>query len=300
MIDQAARLRQLVGMSEGEGTHTAVVRNLRTGAKLPGSAHVIAVTSGKGGVGKTTLVANLAFLLSEMNSRVLVVDADLGLANVDVMLGIDPGRHIGHLMLANSSPEEVAVEGPRGMMVISGGSGLRELADAGSEERAELIRKLQDYFSTFDYVLIDTSPGIGSNVMDFIEVADDVLLVTTPEPTSIRDSYAALKTIVAKIPNASITPVVTSAVEISARQAVSALNHVTRKFLDREWTLWQMVDSDPLVGRTIQARKLLVSMYPKSPAAIALCRIAKFLMARKEAAGKVDPRGGNGFVLGKV
>jgi flagellar biosynthesis protein FlhG len=203
-------------------------------------------------------------------------------------------------MLANSSPEEVAVEGPRGMMVISGGSGLRELADAGSEERAELIRKLQDYFSTFDYVLIDTSPGIGSNVMDFIEVADDVLLVTTPEPTSIRDSYAALKTIVAKIPNASITPVVTSAVEISARQAVSALNHVTRKFLDREWTLWQMVDSDPLVGRTIQARKLLVSMYPKSPAAIALCRIAKFLMARKEAAGKVDPRGGNGFVLGKV
>lgn len=297
MIDQAARLRQLVENSGNAHTNTS---NAASGAKLPSSAHVIAVTSGKGGVGKTTLVANLAFILSEMNAKVLVVDADLGLANVDVMLGLDPGRHIGHLMMTNSTPRDVAVEGPRGMMVISGGAGLRELADAGSEDRAELIGKLVGYFAEFDYVLIDTSPGISSSVTDFLEIADDVLLVTTPEPTSIRDSYAALKTIVAKIPNGFVTPVVTSATEVSAKQAISALNHVTSKFLGREWSSWRMIDSDPLVGRTIQARKLLMNVYPKSPAAIALCKLAKFIMARKEEVGRIAPRGGNEFVLGKI
>jgi len=269
--DQASSLRQLV--SDDKPVDFANPGAVRAG----NGARVIAVTSGKGGVGKTILTVNLALLLAELPAGVLVVDADLGLANVDVMLGMEPGRHIGHLLLAGCLPGEVAATGPGGIKVISGGSGLQELADASRADRLMLLEKLHSYYENFDYVLVDTSPGIGPEVTDFLQRADDVLLVTTPEPTSLRDTYAALKAITREMPGREIILIVNCAAPGQAEQAIEALNHVARKFLKRQCDCWYQVEPDPMVCRTIRDRKPLVRAYPRSPAAACLRRLAKAL-----------------------
>lgn len=276
MKDQAAKLRRLVGMDEP-------VSDVAVQTAAPSNARVISVTSGKGGVGKTTIAVNLALLLAETSS-VLLLDADLGLANVDVMLGIKTGRHIGHLLLPATSAQDVAADGPLGMKVISGGSGLRELADAGSAERAALLEKLRSYFGCFDYVVIDTSPGIGAEVVDFLRDADEILLVTTSEPTSIQDAYAAAKTIMQALPGKEVTPVVTSATERQAKQAMEALNQVTERFLDITFVHWHLIESDQIVSRAINERKPLVRSYPRTPAAICLRRLANEIVSRPTAA----------------
>lgn len=266
MTDQAANLRALISGS-------VVVRDT---VKSSMDTRVITITSGKGGVGKTMLTVNLALLLAEMDKRVLIVDADLGLANVDVMMGLPAGRHVGHLMLADYSADDAAADGPLGIRVISGGSGLRELADASADDRQSLLKKLSAYYRQFDYVLFDTSPGIGSDVMDFTRHADDVLLVTTPEPTSLRDTYASLKTLAAEMPEVEPRLIVNMAAsEDQARQAVSALNEVSTRFLARPYQTWHVIESDPLVARSIRDRKPLILCYPRSAAAGCMRRLAK-------------------------
>jgi len=267
MTDQASRLRALVM------DHEPAADTVR---EPDGDTSIIAVTSGKGGVGKTTIAVNLAVLFAELGERVLLVDADLGLANVDVLLGLEFGRHMGHLLMADYMPEDVTVEGPRGMRVISGGSGLRELANASAADRRMLLDKLSGYYRTFDRVIIDTSPGIGADVTDFLSGADEILLVTTVEPTSLRDTYAALKSMTPMCHNDSSIRLVINMVtsEAQAAQAVAALNEVTDRFLDRRFDNWHFVTSDGLVGRAIRARKPLVCEYRRSAAALCLRKLS--------------------------
>ncbi len=266
-MDQASKLRALVA-GDGPSAPAAVCEPGRDG-------RVIAVTSGKGGAGKTTVAVNLAVLFAEMGERVLLVDADLGLANVDVMLGLEFGRHLGHLLMTGCAPEEIAVEGPLGIRVISGGSGLRELADASSADRALLLKKLSEYYRRYDRVVIDTSPGIGSDVTDFLRGAEEVLLVTTAEPTSLRDTYAALKSMAGAANNGSIGLIVNMAAsEAQAAQAAAVLNEVTGRFLGRRFDEWFCISSDSLVPRSIRAGKPLVREYRRSPAALCLRQLA--------------------------
>lgn len=278
MIDQAWKLRALV--TEGGLPSPSAV------CEPDGDVHVIAVTSGKGGVGKTTIAVNLAVLLAEMGERVLLVDADLGLANVDVMLGLEFGRHLGHLLMPECMPDDVAVEGPAGMRVISGGSGLRQLADASGADRTMLLDKLTEYYSRFDRVVIDTSPGIGSDVTDFLRGADEILLVTTPEPTSLRDTYAAMKSMAPLAhDDGSVRLIVNMAAsEAQAAQAVAVLNEVTVKFLDRHFTDWCHVALDSMVARSIRAGRPLVREYRRSAAALCMRQLAGSLELRTRSA----------------
>jgi len=281
--DQATKLRLLVSESEKRNQKKGVYPVSVT--LSPKNTRVIAVTSGKGGVGKTTLAVNLALLLSRMPAKVLLVDADLGLANVDVMLDIDNGRHLGHLLMTNCTAEEVAADGPNGIKVISGGSGLRDLADAGSEGRAIILEKLAAYCANFDYVVVDTSPGIGEDVVDFLQWADDLLLVTTTEPTSITDAYAALKVASTEMPGKDVVVVVNSADTVQASQAVTVINNVANKFLGRHCNCWYPIEHDALVGRAIRERKPFVDTYPKSRAAECLERLASELYFRRSPVG---------------
>lgn len=284
MIDQAARLRAMV--SDGNIPLRKSSVELKTPRCSGHETRVIAVTSGKGGVGKTTIAVNLAVLLAESGAKVLIVDADLGLANVDVMLGLDSARHIGHLMMTDFTPDDIATVGPAGVRVISGGSGLRELAEASGPDRRALISRLKAYYGQFDYVFIDTSPGIRDEVVDFLMGADEVLLVTTPEPTSLRDTYAALKTLDRRIPDRALRIIVNaSGSDVDARNAIEVLNSVTSKFLGRHYDRWHRIQSDELVGRSVHAHRAIVGLFPRSSASVCMQSLAHQLqLARHDCA----------------
>lgn len=189
MQDQATRLRQLVGDKTEYKTLVTEDNSasLRTGAK------VLAVTSGKGGVGKTNITVNLAIALKRAGKKVLVIDADLGMANVDVVLGSRSHKHLLNLLEDGVELNNVLINGPYGVKYISGGSGIEKAIDFSMEQRQLLMQKLAACGSQADIILLDTGAGLGKNVMDFVLAADEVLLITTPEPTALTDAYAMMK-----------------------------------------------------------------------------------------------------------
>ena len=186
-MDQAARLRQLAESLSKQ-------RKDNQAAPFPeGGTRVIAVTSGKGGVGKTNITVNLAIALSRAGLRTLIVDADIGMANVDVVLGTLSHKHLLNLLEQGSRLEDILMHGPYGINYISGGSGIEKAQDFSPSQRKILMEKLGGVSKLADVILVDTGAGLGKNVMDFILAADEVILVTTPEPTSLTDAYAVMK-----------------------------------------------------------------------------------------------------------
>jgi flagellar biosynthesis protein FlhG len=163
-----------------------------TGNK-PASPHVISVTSGKGGVGKTTIVANMAILLSKLGKRVLIFDADLGLANIDIMLGLSSKHDISDLLEGKCPIDDILLQGPAGIKIIPASSGIQELSNLSYEQQLTIMVALDELSHDFDYMLVDTGAGISSNVMYFNSAAQRVIVVVTPEPTSITDAYAVIK-----------------------------------------------------------------------------------------------------------
>ncbi len=159
----------------------------------PKQISTIAVTSGKGGVGKTNIVANLAISLQRQGKKVLIFDADLGLSNIDILFGMAPRYNIHHLLKGERSLEEVIVKGPEGVMVLPASSGIEELTRINEFERLRLLDEFDSFDEDVDVLLIDTSGGISSNVTFFCMAAQDIVVVITPEPTSLTDAYALIK-----------------------------------------------------------------------------------------------------------
>jgi flagellar biosynthesis protein FlhG len=164
---------------------------------------IIAVSSGKGGVGKTNIAINLALSYAQMGKRVVVMDADLGLANVNVVLGIIPKYNLYHLIRKQKKMREIIQDTSYGIQIVAGASGFSKIANLTEEERSNFISELSD-LSTADILIIDTGAGVSNNVLSFIAAADDVLIITTPEPTAITDAYGIIKIIATEIENVNL------------------------------------------------------------------------------------------------
>lgn len=261
-MDQASRLRAIV--DEGK-----TIKNAR----------VIAVTSGKGGVGKTSLSVNLAMELTKKGKKVIIFDADFGLANVEVMLGIRPRYNLLDLIHNDKSISEIITNGPRQIGFISGGSGVSELATLDSESIKMLISKLAQLDDLCDVLIIDTGAGITDSVMEFVMVSPEVILVVTPEPTSITDSYSLLKILRRKD---SFNPLYKTINVIANRvsdddegiEIFNKINTVSSKFLNVKLTYLGSVMQDKNASMAVIEQKPIVEAFPDSAASKSISMIA--------------------------
>lgn len=252
MHDQASTLRKLA-----EERDTAIRRNMR----------VIAVSSGKGGVGKTSLVVNLALALSEQNHRVIILDGDLGLANVDVAFGITPHYSIRHLLSGEKGIEEILYPVDGGIKVLPGASGVIELANLDRGQLKNVLLNLGRLEKITDILLIDTGAGLGHNVLNFICASDDVIVVMTPEPPSMTDAYGLLKSIKNQADKLNINIVVNRVKnETEAKQSYQRLEQAATKFLGISLNLLGWIYDDPLVGKSVMEQKPVGISYPQSHA----------------------------------
>jgi len=183
MMDQADNLRNLINKNSAEHKRIEL------------SSRVITVTSGKGGVGKTNFSLNLAIQFSKFNKRVVIIDADFGLANIEVLFGILPKYNLADVLRGEKDVEDVLTDGPMGIKFISGGSGLRELSNITEKQLNYFINNFSYLDAISDIIIIDTGAGISKSVVNFIKASDETIIVTTPEPTSVTDAYALIKTI---------------------------------------------------------------------------------------------------------
>jgi flagellar biosynthesis protein FlhG len=242
---------------------------------------VIAVTSGKGGVGKTHLAANLAVLAARAGRRVLLVDADLGLANADIVLGITPTHHLGHLLDGTATAEEVLTPGPRGLRVLSASSGVQTLTHLTDEQKLTLVAAFEPFDQRFDFVLIDCGAGIGDNVLFFAGAAHEALLVVTPEPTSLSDAYATVKVLSQDAGVRHFSVIANQAADFQGRDVFRRLTQVTDRFLDARLVYLGHVPRDEDLTRALKVQQPLVELYPRSPASRALSALADQLLLSK-------------------
>ncbi|MCX5759541.1 MAG: MinD/ParA family protein [Candidatus Hydrogenedentes bacterium] len=231
-------------------------------------ARVLAVTSGKGGVGKTTASVNLAIALAKQGKRVIVLDADLGLANVEVLMGLNSYYNLQHVIDGEKRMRDILVKGPAGIEIAPGTSGLAKLADLNARARQNVLDRLQDLQEMADFVIIDTMAGIGQNAVRFAAAADEVLLVTTPEPSAIVDAYATIKTIVGIREDATFRLIVNMAA--SPQQALAVMTNLTRvarQYLGLTLSYLGHIVRDPHVTQSVMQSNPFTVAFPTSPAA---------------------------------
>lgn len=243
-------------------------------------ALTVAVGSGKGGVGKTSLVANLAICLAKTGLRVTVVDGDMGLANIDVLLGLVPKLTIEHFFREHVPLDEIAVEGPAGVRVVPAGSGLPELTQLGADDLLRFVEGIGRLRESADVVLIDTAAGIGEGACRLWLLADRFLLVTWPEPTALVDAYAALKVLCRRGPQHPVGIVANGVADEDEAQAVHRrLQVAARKFLERDVALDGYVVRDEAVADAARRQRAVVLAHPLSPASRSYERLALHLAA---------------------
>lgn len=242
---------------------------------------VIAVTSGKGGVGKTNVVTNIAYLFSSAGKRVFVLDADIGLANIDVMLGLTPEYNLQHVFCGEKTLADIIVEGPGGMKILPASSGVQELAELTQEQKLHLLSEFSTLTDSIDLFLIDTGAGISSNVMYFNMAAQDRIVIVTPEPTSITDAYAIMKVMSKKYSVARFSMIVNQVRnEQEARQLYSNLSGVAEQFLNISIDYLGYIVADGNVTRSVKHQQPVSVLYPESPASLCYVQLAKKILTR--------------------
>ncbi len=256
MIDQAEKLRLMMKKSRP-------------------AAHIIAVTSGKGGVGKSNVAANLAICLRASGKKVVLMDADLGLANLDVILNVRARYTLAHLVAGKRQIEQVIQKGPGGIRLICGASGLTELTELNEFQRQNLVRELTKLEQQTDYIIIDTGAGISEGVLCFCEAARQTLIVTTPEPTSITDAYAMIKRLVQGHSGTRLSVLVNMAESrTEARNVYQRVAQAAKRFLsvtvyDAGYVLY-----DEHVSEAVHQSEPLVLAYPRCSASYCFLALA--------------------------
>lgn len=247
------------------------------------SARVVAVTSGKGGVGKTSISVNLALQMQAQGKRVVILDADFGLANVEVMLGIRPQYNLADLIFNNKSIDEIITEGPMGVGFISGGSGVQDLVNLDKEKLKKLIAELVKLDNLYDIVLIDTGAGISDSVIEFVLSSPEVLLVVTPEPTSITDAYSLLKAVNRKKEfnkEQKSIKVITNRVEHAeeGQEIYGKISIVVSKFLNIQLEYLGYIPIDKRIANAVMEQKPISISAPNSEPAIRIKSICNGLL----------------------
>ena len=245
-------------------------------------ARVITVTSGKGGVGKSNVSVNLALQLARKGKRVIILDADFGLANVEIMLGIRPKYNLADVMFRGRDIKEIISTGPENIGIISGGSGIKELANIGSDQMQLLVNVMYELDAIADFIIIDTGAGISSNVMEMILSSTEVILVATPEPTSITDAYALLKTL-RRHPDYKTDSLKIHVVgnrtqnNNEGRELFEKLSSVVKKFLDMDMEYLGAIPFDNFLQKAVMRQQPVSVAFPNAPSAKALFHMAEVI-----------------------
>ncbi len=265
MLDQADALRTL--FQDKAVCSAAAPRSSR--------AYTVAVTSGKGGVGKTSIAVNLAVLLSRLGRRVRLVDADFGLSNAEFMLGVAPKHNLEDVARGCIDARDAWVDAPGGIKLLSSGSAVQGMANVDGATGAELVGQVLDGVSDEEVVIVDTGPGISASVVSLLALADEVMVVTTPEPTSIADTYAAIKVLTSFCPNTQITLVANCCASPGQASSIATgLEQICLRFLERSFERHEYLPYDRDVSHAIQLQKPLVVSSPRSATVTWLRKIA--------------------------
>lgn len=261
MEDQAQKLRELMKTKPQTG-QTGPTKKTR----------IITVASGKGGVGKTNLSVNLAIAYAKIGKKVIVMDADLGLANVNIMLNVIPKYNLYHVIRKQKTMREIMIDTEFGIQILAGASGFSKIANLSEEERQNFITELYT-LSNADIIIIDTSAGVSSNVLSFIAAADDAIIITTPEPTAITDAYGIIKIIATEVENLNINlKLVVNRVKTvtDARKIADRIINISGQFLNLKVDYLGCIYEDPIVSSSVIRQRPFIVNDPKSKAAISV------------------------------
>ena len=239
---------------------------------------ILAVTSGKGGVGKTNFSANLSITLGQRGKRVVMLDADMGLANAHIMMGANPRYNLEHVMHGSKSLSEVLHRAAHNVQLIAGGSGIAELANLSESTRCAFLKGLRELDTACDLIVIDTGAGVPNNVLSFLCAVNEIIVVTTPEPTAVANAYATIKMVSRENRGARLMLVVNMVHSSSEGEAVARrLSAITSKFLDLEVEYIGCIPFDPAVPRAVRSRTPFVSSTPNCAAATGINHIIRRL-----------------------
>lgn len=259
---------------------------------------VYSITSGKGGVGKTAVTANLAYSLAKLGKKVLILDADLGLANIDVVFGLTPVYNLNHFFAGDQALDSILVDGPLGIKILPAGSGIQNFIRLDSHQKMRLLDGLDSMHNSFDYVLIDTEAGISENVTYFNTAAQEILVVTTPEPTAITDAYALMKLLSTKYHEKHFNLVVNQIQnEDEALDVFRKLTMVSNRYLDISIDYLGSVPEDRQMIDSIRKQRVIIDLYPNSRITAAFAQIASRICMEP---AHTEPKGNLQFFWNKL